>query len=60
VSATTSRQPRSCSGAAELLVEEAAPLAGARVVDVGCADVVLSVFGVIFAPDPEPPPNWPG
>jgi SAM-dependent methyltransferase len=96
-------------GAAELLVEEAAPLAGARVVDVGCgtgnaallaaarrarvtgvdpalrllqvasrraaaatlevtflageaaalplpdnsADVVLSVFGVIFAPDPQ-------
>jgi SAM-dependent methyltransferase len=95
--------------AAELLVEEAAPLAGARVVDVGCgtgnaallaaargarvtgvdpalrllqvasrraaaaalkvtflageaaalplpdnsADVVLSVFGVIFAPDPQ-------
>jgi SAM-dependent methyltransferase len=95
-------------GAAELLVEQAAPLAGARVVDVGCgtgnaallaargarvtgvdpalrllqvasrraaaatlevrflageaaalplpdnsADVVLSVFGVVFAPDPQ-------
>jgi SAM-dependent methyltransferase len=51
--------------AARVIVEHAAPAAGERVVDVGCgtgtaalpladgeADVALSAFGVVFAPDP--------